>query len=90
MGLGSNSSLTTSCLLAVCPWVCHLTSLSLTWLPCRMGVTIPPSQGVPSIAEILYIKHLVLSLAYSQCSVVVLVSNQEDLGRLLGVGGDTS
>ena len=58
-----------SCFPAVGPWVCHLASLSLMWLTCAMGITIPPSKGVLRIPDILYIKHLVLSLAYSQCSV---------------------
>lgn len=71
--LGSNSGLTHHLFTGVCPWLCHLTSLSLTLLACGMGVIIPTSQGVPRIAEILYIKCLASDLAYSECSVVELV-----------------
>lgn len=79
LGLGSNSYLT-SYLPAVGPWMRYVTSLSLTCFICGMGVTIPTSQGVGRIAEILYITCLALGSA----------SNWEDLGRVLGGSRDTS
>lgn len=42
------------------------------------------------IAGILYIKCLASGLVYSKCPGVELASYWEDLGRLLGEGGDTS
>ena len=69
LGLGSNSSLTTN-LPAVCPWVSHLTSLSLIFLTCGVAGTVPTSEGVMRIDEILYIKCLASVLAYSKCSAV--------------------
>lgn len=65
----------------LCVLGCVTTSLSLTFLTCGMGVL--------KSVEILYIKCLASDLAYSKCSVVEL-SNWEELGRLLGGGGDTS
>ena len=89
LGLGSNSGLT-AYLPVVCPWGNQLTSLSLTFLIWGMGVTIPTSQRVVRIAEILYIECLVSGLAYSKCSGVELASSWEDVGRLLGGAGRTS
>lgn len=65
-------------------------SLNLTLLIRRMGATVPTSQGVLRIAEIPYVKCLTSDLADSECSLVELGSNWEDLGRLLGGGRDTS